>query len=309
MSSNGAPVAPPGQVDLHMHSTASDGVLPPSQVLRAASAAGLTAIALTDHDTLDGLEEAAAEGQKLGVRVVPAVELSAHDGNREIHILALHISRRDFLESRLSGFREARRTRAARIVEQLRCLGVGVSLDAVLAEAGGGAVGRPHIARAMIRGGYVADSREAFDGYLGAGRPAFVAKERLEIREAIQIAHAAGALAIWAHPGSDGRRARLEPLVALGLDGVEVRHPSHKADDIRRLGALSDFFGLVASGGSDWHGAADGPRSIGCMQIPERWLASQDQVVARRQAETQAAGLSTVAGGDPGSFAGQPLIQ
>lgn len=282
MSGTGAAAALPGEVDLHMHSTASDGSLAPSAVVQAAHAAGLSAIALTDHDTLAGLAEATAEGARLGVRVVRAVELSAHDGSREIHILALHVGHSAPLEASLSAFRDAREARAARIVDQLRSLGVTIFLDAVMAEANGGAVGRPHIARAMIRGGFVADSREAFDRYLAAGRPAFVDKQRLEIREAIDIIHAAGGLAIWAHPGSEGRRARLEPLVALGLDGVEILHPSHKSEDIKRLGALNEFFGLAASGGSDWHGAVDGYRSIGCMHIPGAWLEHQDKIVAAR---------------------------
>jgi hypothetical protein len=128
----------------------------------------------------------------------------------------------------------------------------------------------------------VRDFREAFERYLGAGRPGFVPKERLEVRDAIAITHEAGGLAIWAHPGSDGRRARLEPLVEAGLDGVEVRHPSHLAEDINRLGALADFFGLVPSGGSDWHGSAEGLRTIGAMQVPSAWLDRQDAVVASR---------------------------
>jgi predicted metal-dependent phosphoesterase TrpH len=137
----------------------------------------------------------------------------------------------------------------------------------------------------MIRAGAVRDTREAFDRYLGSGRPAFVPKERLDIRDAISLTHASGALAIWAHPGPDGRRARIEPLVAMGLDGIEVRHPGHDAEDVRRLAALADFFGLVSSGGSDWHGAAEGPRSIGCMKIPIAWLDAQDEIVARRARE------------------------
>lgn len=304
MTITGARRAPLDEVDLHMHSTASDGLLLPSQVVHAAHDAGLSAIALTDHDSLDGLAEATAEGNLLGVRVVPAVELSAHDGNREIHILALHVSRLAFMESHLAGFRVARETRATRIVERLRALDVGVSMESVMDKAGGGAVGRPHIARAMISAGLVGDSREAFDRYLGAGRPAFVEKQRLDIREAIEITHAAGALAIWAHPGSEGRRARLEPLVAVGLDGVEVLHPSHKAEDIKRLGALAEFFGLVASGGSDWHGATDGHRSIGCMHIPGAWLARQDEIVRHRnsgRAEAASTGREVM---DPAGMSG-----
>ena len=277
-----ASAGPSSFVDLHTHSTASDGVLPPDRVVAAAHAAGISALALTDHDTVAGIPLATVTGKALGVRVVAGVELSAHDGDREIHILALHATRHGLLESRLEFFREGRQRRSVQIVERLRGLGLDVTVQMVMDEAGDAAVGRPHIARAMIRAGSARDFRDAFDRYLGAGRPAFVAKQRLEVGDAIAIAHEAGALAIWAHPGSDGRRARLEPLVQLGLDGVEVRHPGHMVEDINRLLALTEFFGLVPSGGSDWHGMADGPRTIGAMRIPAAWLERQDALVASR---------------------------
>lgn len=273
---------PAGEVDLHMHSTASDGAISPTAVVEAAAAAGLSAIALTDHDTLAGLDEAARAADPLGIRIVSGVELSAHDGEREIHILALHVSRPSLLESRLSAFRDARAARAREIVDKLRRLGVNVEFDTVMTEAAGGAVGRPHVARTLIKGGHVRDSREAFDRYLAAGRPGFVPKARLEIADAIALVHSAGALAIWAHPGNDGFRERLEPLAGLGLDGLEVRHPSHNQEDVKRLGALCDFFGLVPSGGSDWHGQDQGQRTIGCMRIPLAWLHEQDVLVDRR---------------------------
>jgi predicted metal-dependent phosphoesterase TrpH len=277
-------VAQPGEVDLHMHSTASDGSLQPEQVVAAAKNIGLAVIALTDHDTLDGIPEATRAAARVGMRVVPGVELSAHDGSREIHLLALHISNPGPLELRLAKFRQAREARAQLIVDRLNKVGAPVTFDSVMTEAAGGAVGRPHIARAMIKAGHVKDSREAFDRYLGAGKAGFVDKERLEVREAIEITHAAGAIAIWAHPGSDGRRDKLEPLVAMGLDGVEVKHPSHTTDDIQRLGALADFLGLLYSGGSDWHGVPNGYRSLGGMHIPGSWLEKQDEFVNRRNA-------------------------
>ena len=282
MTDGGAAAGLSGFVDLHTHSTASDGTLPPDQVVAAAHTAGVAAMALTDHDTLAGIPLATLTGQSLGVRVVPGVELSAHDGDDEIHILALHVTRLGLLESRLESFRADRYSRATMIVERLRGLGMDVTVEMVMEEAGDAAVGRPHIARAMIRAGSARDFREAFDRYLGAGRPAFVPKPRLEVREAIAIAHEAGALAIWAHPGGEGRRARLEPLVEMGMDGVEVRHPSHMLEDVNRLAALTDFFGLVPSGGSDWHGSAEGPRMIGGMMIPYAWLEKQDALVASR---------------------------
>ena len=271
-----------GLVDLHSHSTASDGTLPPDEVVAAAHKAGLRAVALTDHDTLAGIPLATVTGETLGIRVVPGVELSAHDGDREIHRLALHVTRLALIETRLESLRAERTARASKIVERLRELGLDVTVDMVMAEAGTASVGRPHIARAMIRAGTVRDFREAFDRYLGAGRAAFIPKERLEVSDAIAMAHEAGGIAVWAHPGYDGRRERVEPLVALGLDGVEVKHPSHDKEDIKRLGALAEFFGLVPSGGSDWHGSAEGLRTIGSMQIPSSWLERQDALVASK---------------------------
>lgn len=207
MTDGGAAATPSRFVDLHTHSTASDGTLPPESVVAAAHSAGVEALALTDHDTLAGVPRAVEAGRSLGVRVVAGVELSAHDGASEIHVLALHVTRLGLIEARLEKFREERHLRAARIVERLRALGIGVTFEMVLQEAGDAAVGRPHVARAMIRAGAARDFREAFDRYLGSGRPAFVAKPRLEVSEAISIVHEAGGLAIWAHPGGeDGAR-------------------------------------------------------------------------------------------------------
>lgn len=276
----GEPAAP-RWVDLHTHSTASDGALAPADVVASARAAGLSAIALTDHDTLDGVAAARVTGERLGIRVITGVELSAMLGEREIHILGLHLAVTDDLERELWSFRATRHSRAEEIVALLNTLGVPVTMDAVLGHASGGAVGRPHVARAIIAGGWVRDQREAFDRYLGAGRPANVAKHYLTVADAIRLVHDAGGIAVLAHPGQDGSRARIEPLTALGLDGIEVRHPSHSAEDIARLTALADHFRLVPSGGSDWHGAPDGPRMLGCMKVPGEWLERQDERAAR----------------------------
>lgn len=267
-------------VDLHTHSTASDGTLPPERVIEAAARCGLAALALTDHDTIDGVPAARQAGDQAGIRVIAGVELSAFDDEREVHVLALHLSHLEALEKRLAELRAARHIRARKIVEKLNALGIPLTLDEVLKESNGGAVGRPHVARALIARGVVADFRDAFMRYLGNNGSAFVAKERLSIQDAIAIAHEAGALAIWAHPSEGGRRERLEPLVAAGLDGIEIRHPSHSGEDIKRLQALTDFFGLVPSGGSDWHGAPDGPRRLGIMNVPMEWLDKQDERVA-----------------------------
>jgi 3',5'-nucleoside bisphosphate phosphatase len=184
----------------------------------------------------------------------------------------------------LRDLRRMRLTRAERIVERLNELGVKVSIEDVLVQSGGGAVGRPHIARALVNDGWATDLRDAFDRYLGNGRAAFVPKERLSIADAIAMIHAAGGLAILAHPGGSGTRARVEALVALGLDGLEVRHPSHSSEDAARLLALVEHFRLVPSGGSDWHGVSEGGRALGGMRVPASWLDRQDATVAHRRA-------------------------
>jgi len=287
------PAAPLGSaerfVDLHMHSTASDGVLAPAAVVAAARAAGLAAIALTDHDTLEGVPEARAAGERVGLRVVAGVELSAHEGDRELHVLGLHLTRVSALEERLVALRATRRTRAMQIVEKLRTLGFPIELDAVWREAGEGAVGRPHVARVLIANGWAKDHRDAFDRLIGSGRPAYVPKQRLPLPEAVQMLRDAGGLAIIAHPGPDGSRSRLEMFKRIGFDGVEVRHPSHTVEDIARLGTLADYLGLVPSGGSDWHGATEGPRTIGNMRVPYAWLERQDALVRERNTSERVA--------------------
>jgi hypothetical protein len=271
-------------VDLHTHSTASDGACTPTAVVAAAHIARLGAIALTDHDSVAGLAEASAEGDRLGIRVIAGVELSAVEGDLETHILGLHMSDPSTLEQRLVAVREMRVARAERIVERLNTLGVSIKFEAVLSQAAGGAVGRPHVARAMIAGGFVSDFRDAFDRYLGNGKPAYVPKERLTLQEAISLIHAAGGLAILAHPGALGTRERIAPLVAIGLDGVEVLHPSHDWDDAGRLDAIAAELDLVRSGGSDWHGAVEGGRSLGAMRVPAQYVAQQDTRVSARRA-------------------------
>ncbi|HEV7838770.1 MAG TPA: PHP domain-containing protein [Gemmatimonadaceae bacterium] len=267
-------------VDLHTHSTASDGTLAPEQVIEAAARCGLKALALTDHDTVGGVGRAREAGERLGIRVIAGVELSAFQEDHEVHVLALHLSQLETLEKRLLELRALRYIRAEKIVEKLNVLGIPITLDEVLLQANGGAVGRPHVARALIARGVVHDFRDAFMRYLGGNGSAFVPKDRLSIEDAIVIAHEAGALAIWAHPGDGGRRERLEPLIAAGLDGIEIKHPSHSGEDVKRLQALTDFFGLVPSGGSDWHGATDGPRRLGMMNVPSEWLDKQDEKLA-----------------------------
>lgn len=269
-------MVPTPTVDLHLHSTASDGTQAPDGVVRSAIAAGLHAIALTDHDTVAGLAEArtAAEGSTL--RVVAGVELSAYQGENEVHLLGLHLVDVSGMHHALEAFRDARRTRAEQMVERLNAIGVRITFDDVLEVAKDGAIGRPHVAKALIEHGWARDFRDAFDRYLAFGRPAFLEKRRLTMRDAIAMVHACGGIAVLAHPGADGGATRLAALREQGLDGVEVLHPGHAPDDRRRLLEVARSLELVPSGGSDSHGASEGGRVIGAMQVPLEWMHEQE---------------------------------
>jgi predicted metal-dependent phosphoesterase TrpH len=263
--------APAGaaRVDLHMHSTASDGSQAPAAVVAAAKAAGIAAIALTDHDTLAGIAEARTAGDALGVRVIAGVELSAMDAaGAEVHILGLHIARPAPLQHALDVFRIARRQRALEIVEKLNALGVPVTKESVLAQAGDAAIGRPHVARALVAGGFARDHREVFDKWLGAGRPAFVEKRRLTMEEAFALIHDAGGIAVIAHPA----RYKLTPtedyalfveFKAHGGRGVEVVTGAHSAADALRYAETAREFGLLASRGSDFHSPGESRIDLG----------------------------------------------
>lgn len=269
--------APPAarHIDLHLHSTASDGTNAPEVVVRAARDAGLQALALTDHDTVEGIPAAVEAAEAAGLLLVPGVELSAYEGAEEIHVLGLHLLQLDEMRDALTVFQMARRERAEGIVRLLNGLGVRITFEDVLAVAGDAAIGRPHVARALVENGWAMDLRDAFDRYLGAGRPAYLDKRRVTLPEAIELIHRCGGIAVLAHPGPDGRHERIERLAALGLDGVEVIHPSHSAEDRARLLALTKHLNLVPSGGSDSHGGADGVRVVGAMKVPGEWLELQ----------------------------------
>ncbi|MCC6317714.1 MAG: PHP domain-containing protein [Gemmatimonadaceae bacterium] len=285
MTDGRAPDAvPPGPcIDLHLHSTASDGSRSPEDVVASALAAGLHTIALTDHDTVAGVAAArkAAEGSSL--TVIAGVELSAYQGDEETHLLGLHIEDVDAMDAGLHAFREARHARGEAMVARLNAIGVKITFADVLEQAGEGAIGRPHVAKALVEHGWARDLRDAFDRYLGNGRPAYLEKRRLTMRDAIAMVHDCGGLAVLAHPGQHGNKARLAALQIQGLDGAEVLHPSHGLEDRRRLLEAVDALGMVPSGGSDSHGAVEGPRVIGAMRVPLAWLERQRERLAERR--------------------------
>ena len=267
--------------DLHTHSTASDGVLSPREVVALAAERGLSGLALTDHDTVDGTAEAQAMAQVLGLQCISGIELScASDFAGEVHILGYFLNPLDADLLALVGvLHEQRMARAASVVELINSLGGEMSMDDVLEESHGRAPGRPHIARAMIRRGVAGDTAEAFSPqWLAPGGRAWVRGAGVPVQQAIEVIHAAGGVAVFAHPGSRGRgQVREEALrhaASVGLDGVEVDHPDHTDDVVRRCVELAAELNLVQTSGSDDHGVGvDGPR-LGCRTVSGRVIES-----------------------------------
>ncbi len=248
-------------IDLHVHSSASDGSFPPAEVVRLARAGGLTAIALTDHDTVEGLPEAVAAGEKLGVEVIPGVEISARYPGGTMHILGLGIDFRDgHLDERLAVLKKARADRNPQIIAKLNALGIPVTMAQVERISGGGQVGRPHIARALMEAGYVSSIQQAFDIYLRHGGKAFVNKFRFPREEAVAMIRDVRGVPVLAHPftlglGSElALKTLLKELQGLGLAGVEVFYSEHTPEQEARYLKLARELGLLVTGGSDFHG-------------------------------------------------------
>ncbi len=248
-------------VDLHTHSNASDGSDPPAKLVRLAAERRLTTIALTDHDNLDGIAEARQAAAEVGIGFVPGVELSLEWAKGGMHMVALWIEDQPGpLQDRLSGLRDSRNSRNSVIVQRLRSLGIDITMGEVEAEAGEGTVGRPHIAAVMVAKGAVPDIQTAFNEFLANGRPAYVDRVRLQPEEALRLVAESGGISILAHPHTTGIDNRvemadmLERLKAGGLTGIECHYGTYDADGRSGMVALARRFGLIPSGGSDYHG-------------------------------------------------------
>ncbi|SMF26508.1 PHP domain-containing protein [Desulfovibrio gilichinskyi] len=246
-------------IDLHTHSTASDGTLSPVELVIAAKKAGLTAIALTDHDTLAGLPEAIKAGKEYGVEVIPGCELSVKSDVGVLHIVGLWVD--PYSKLLLDTFKSIRKKRGMRnieVVEKLQKLGLDITLEEVQ-ERAAGTVGRPHIARVLLDKKYVKSFDEAFLHYLGKKGKAYVPKQSLAPEEALNLLHSTGATSILAHPAllstnEDILDEKVKELKALGLDGIEVYYSSHTPDMTGICKKLTHKYDLLASGGSDFHG-------------------------------------------------------
>jgi predicted metal-dependent phosphoesterase TrpH len=244
------------RIDLHMHTSASDGLLPPEELVQAVLAAELQVFSVTDHDTVDALAEVEGRTRDLRLRLVAGIELSAMWRKVEFHILGYFVDPTDAtLLSFLRGRREARRIRLQAMLNRLRALGMVVEVEEVLARARDGNVGRPHLARVLVQHGFVASTDEAFERYLGEGKPAYVPRPDVTVGEAIRVIHEAGGLASLAHPGLHNRDEAVPDLVAAGLDAVEVYHVNHSPGLTAHYRRLAERKGLLVTGGSDFHGA------------------------------------------------------
>jgi predicted metal-dependent phosphoesterase TrpH len=259
-----------GYVDLHLHTTASDGVLTPSEIVRYAKAKGLQAIAITDHDTIEGCEEALLEGRRIGFEVIPGIEISAHHSPGSMHLLGFFLDiHHPLLNERLEYLQKARAERNPKIVAKLNQLGVEVTYEEVLKASGGGQVGRPHFANVLLEKKYVRSFQEAFDRFLKKGAPAYVDKFRFTSKEALHFIKEAKGVAVLAHPNTLGLNGYSEleklilQLVEEGLKGIEVYYPEHSASEVTQYKTLAERYALLLTGGTDYHGIEKSDLDIG----------------------------------------------
>jgi hypothetical protein len=259
------------RLDLHLHTTASDGSWPPEAVVRQARAGGLDVIAITDHDTTAGLDAAATAARASGMRLVPGCELSSTHEGRDVHVLGYGVDPdADALRRYEARAGDRRRARMAEMVERLGSLGVVVSLERVLELASEeGVVGRPHLARALVEAGHARELPEAFDRLIGDGQPAFVPTALHTPADVIEVIGAAGGVAVWAHPPADLLDPLLPSLVGAGLRGIEAYRPGHSPRRTRRILDRAAQAGLVVSGGSDWHDP-ERNHALGVFHVLER---------------------------------------
>lgn len=258
-------------IDLHLHTTASDGRLAPAELVSAVAAAGGRVMAVTDHDTVAACAEVAELAAARGMTTVTGIEITAVEEGRDVHVLAYGFRADDpafltFLTAQLA----ARRERTARIGARLAELGAPIDVDAVIASVPTGrSVGRPHIARALVAAGHVRSITEAFDRWLGGGCPAFVARDGADVRSVVDVVSRAGGIASLAHPGKAGVDARLRAFVDAGLPAIEVYHPDHAPALRDRYRRFAESHELLMTGGSDYHGEPEQHRSPGCARVPD----------------------------------------
>lgn len=271
--------------DLHLHSSASDGAHAPGELVRLSAAAGLPAIAITDHDTVFGTAEALAEAASLPILVISGVELSAGYGDRGMHILGYHVDHTDTaLNTRLEALRTIRVERAERIVYALAHDGFRIEVADVLAAADGGAIGRAHIARLLVDTGQAASVSEAFRTLLGKTAPYYVPKPVHTPEDMLAWIAEAGGVPVLAHPGLSGVDDLIPALAQSGLAGLEAYHPSHSPGRREHYACLAASLGLIATGGSDFHGLDRDGDALGSVDVPEQVVADLEHARLKRGA-------------------------
>lgn len=243
------------EVDLHCHTTASDGLLKPSEIVERAYNKGLKAIGITDHDTIDGWQDAENSADRLPIQIIKGIEINTDWQQREIHILGYLMDQNSFsFNSRIKDLQQKRILRVKEILNKLELLSIDITFDEVRGYAKGNSIGRPHVAQAIIDRGYVGDFREAFDRYLRVGAPAYVPRYKLTPAEAIGMIREANGVAVLAHPGVQKIEKEIKGWVEHGLQGIEVYHPDHSLEDSARYHIMTQKLGLISTGGSDFHG-------------------------------------------------------
>lgn len=285
------------EVDLHLHTTASDGALTPTQLVNLCAERGLRVICISDHDTTNGLPEALqAAAAYPELAIIPGIELSTDIPGSEIHILGYYVAHYDErLQRILSDFRDGRRNRGRRMVENLNAMGIEISWERVQEIAGDASIGRPHIARALVEGGYVQYPKDAFDKYIGRNGPAYADRVKLTPAEAVRLLLDRGALPVMAHPtysASKSDRGAVDSLPGIladltdaGLVGMEVYYGDYTPEQVKWLRGLADDFGLIPCGGSDYHAAGNpGEPQPGSVGPP---MSSVDALNALRAAATR----------------------
>jgi predicted metal-dependent phosphoesterase TrpH len=267
---------PAGTIDLHLHTTASDGRCTPGELVDRAARAGVAVLAVTDHDTTAAWDEVRAAAAARGLETISGIEITATEGGGDLHVLGyLYDVRNEALAEFLKKQRAVRTARIEAIAARLAGHGVPVDLSAIVEDArkdGGRSLGRPHIARAMVAAGHVASVNEAFSRWLEHGGPGFVPREGPSVEAVIQTIHDAGGIASLAHPGQRGLAARVPALAAAGLDAVEAFHPDHDAALTAEYVAIGRNLGLLLTGGSDFHGDPAHGLDPGSVTLPlEEW--------------------------------------
>lgn len=270
--------------DLHLHTQFSDGTYTPEELVDRAREAGLSAIALTDHDTVEGCPQATAACEQAGLEFIPGTELTADHKGTELHILGYYIDvESQQLIAEITKCQITRQERIRDMVRRLNDAGIALKADQVFKIANCKSPGRPHVARALVADGFCSSMDEAFERYLKRSRPAWVPKRRISAADAIALIHQAGGLAVMAHPGLNRTDAVIEPAVKAGLDGIECFHTKHSTATSERYLELADRYKLLVTGGSDCHGTSKGRPLIGTIRLPYQHVELMKIALARRR--------------------------